>query len=201
MKKNKNQESIKIKQKNEYLLIFIVAAVMGVVGQTVLPWLSSQLNPYYFEFRFLISNVDIYPFIIVLLIGFKNTEPKRAFRRVCIYFVGLCLGYYGCTSSMAVYNAVVSGNANYLFNVVSDLKDAFGYIFIGVLAGIWGYSMLKFKSKKYVYELMLLPFIGLSACIAYSNFACEPPQIFMIIVDVLCLTGIIAFSLRKKYSE
>lgn len=26
------------------------------------PWLFTKLNLYYFEFRFLISNIDIYPF-------------------------------------------------------------------------------------------------------------------------------------------
>lgn len=40
---------------------------MGVIGQTILPWWSTKLNLYYFDFRFFISNIDIYPFIKYLL--------------------------------------------------------------------------------------------------------------------------------------
>ena len=190
-----------LKLKNDYFLIFIISTVMGILGQTIIPWLSTKLNLYYFEFRFLISNIDIYPFIIVLLISLKNTDPKKAFGRILIYFTGLCLGYYGYTSVVAVYNAFTSGNANYLLNILFDLKDSLAYIFIGVLAGIWGFIMLKYKSKKYLYDLMMLPFILINIYIIYSNFICNPPQILMIIVDILGLVGIIMCSFNSKLSK
>lgn len=40
---------------------------MVVIGQTSLPWWSTKLNLYYFNFRSFISNIDIYPFIKYLL--------------------------------------------------------------------------------------------------------------------------------------
>ena len=190
-----------IKLKNEYLAIFIISIVMGVLGQTIIPWLSTKLNLYYFEFRFLISNIDIYPFIIVLLISFKNNEPKKAFWRILIYFTGLCLGYYGYTSVIAIYNAFTSRNINYLLNILFDLNDLLGYLIIAVFVGIWGFIMLKYKNKKYLYNLMLLPFILISIYTIYSNFTCSPLKIFMIIIDILCLVGIIICSFNKKLSK
>lgn len=195
------KENHKEHQKNEYFLIFVISTVMGVLGQTMIPWLSAKLNLYYFEFRFLISNIDIYPFIVVLLISFKNSEPKKAFWRILIYFIGLCVGYYGYISAVSVYNAFTSGNANYLLNILSALKDSVEYILIAVLAGLWGFIMLKYKSKKYLYGFMLLPFILISVYIAYTNFVCKPPQIFMIIVDILGLVGIIRCSFNSKPSK
>ena len=165
----------------------------------MIPWLSCKLNLYYFEFRFLISNIDIYPFIVVLLIHLKNTNPKKAFFRIWIYFTGLCLGYYGYTSVVSVYNAFTSGNVNYLLNILFDLKDSLEYIVIGILAGIWGFIMLKYRSKKYVYSFMMLPFILVNVCVIYSDFTCNPPQIFMIIVDILCLVGIIMCLCNDKF--
>ena len=45
--------------KNEYWLLLIIAIMMGGLGQTLIPWIATQLNLYYFNFRFLISNLDI----------------------------------------------------------------------------------------------------------------------------------------------
>lgn len=87
----------------------------------------------------------------------------------------------------------------YLSNIILDLADLLEYSFIGVLAGIWGYIMVKHKDKQYLYHLMLLPFISLiSIYDLYSNFICNPPQLFMIIVDILGLIGIVICSLNKK---
>lgn len=199
LKMGENIKSLIIK--NEYFQIFIISTVMGIVGQTILPWLSIKLNLYYFNFRFFISNIDIYPFIVILLINFKNTKHKKAFWRILIYFTGLCLGYYGYTSAIAVYNAFSSRNANYLLNILFDLKDSLEYIFVGVLAGLWGFFMLKYKYRKRLYGLLVLPFILINIYILYANFTCNPPQIFMIIVDILCLVGIIMCSFNHKLSE
>ena len=53
---------------------------MGVIGQTILPWWSTKLNLYYFDFRFFISNIDIYPFIRYLLgtilAAYKDFEDR-----------------------------------------------------------------------------------------------------------------------------
>ena len=185
----------------EYLIIFIVAIGMGVIGQTIIPELSTKLNLYYFDFRFLISNIDIYPFIIVFLISFKKPEPKKAFWRIFIYFIGLCIRYYGYTSIINFYNAFAYKNVNYISNIILNLKDLFEYLFIGLFASIWGYIMLKYKNKKYLYYLMLLPFVLISIYIIYSNFTCNPPNLFMIIVDIFSLIGIIICSLNKKYPK
>ena len=190
-----------LKLKNEYFLIFIISTVTGVLGQTIVPWLSNELNLYYFKFEFLISNIDIYPFIVVLLISLKNTDPKKAFGRILIYFTGLCLGYYGYTSVIDGYNAFISGNANYLLNILFDLKDSLEYLFIAALAGVWGFIMVKYKSKKYLYDVMILPFILINIYVIYSNFICNPPQILMIIVDILGLAGIIICLFKSKLSR
>lgn len=184
--------------KNEYLLILIIATMMGVLGQTLIPWIATQLNLYYFNFRFLISNIDIYPFIVVFLISSKNPEPKKVFWRILIYFIGLCLGYYGYTSIISFYQAFAYKDLIYLSNIILDLADLLEYSFIGVLAGIWGYIMVKHKDKQYLYHLMLLPFILISIYDLYSNFICNPPQLFMIIVDILGLIEIVICSLNKK---
>ncbi len=190
-----------IKSINEYLPIFIISALMGILGQTIIPWLSAKLNLPHFEFRFLISNIDIYPFVIVLLISLKNPEPKKVFWRILIYFIGLCLGYYGYTSVIAIYNALASGNINYLTNILSDLNDSLGYLIIAVLAGIWGFVMIKYKNKKNLYCFMLLPFILVSIYTIYSNVVRSPYNIFMIAVDVLSLAGIIICSFNKKFTN
>ena len=184
--------------KNEYLRILIIAIMMGVLGQTLIPWISTQLNLYYFNFRFLISNIDIYPFIVVLLIRFKNPEPKKVFWRILIYFIGLCLGYYGYTSMISFYQAFAYKNLVYLSNILLDLVDLLEYSFIGMLAGIWGYIIVKQKDNSYLYHLMLLPFILISIYDLYSNLICTPPQLFMIIVDILGLIGILICSLNKR---
>ena len=184
--------------KNEYWLLLIIAIMMGGLGQTLIPWIATQLNLYYFNFRFLISNLDIYPFIVVFLISFKNPEPKKVFWRIFIYFIGLCLGYYGYTSIISFYQAFAYKDLIYLSNIILDLADLLGYSFIGVLAGIWGYVMVKHKDKQYLYHVMLLPIILISIYDLYSNFTCNPPQLFMMIVDILGLIGIIICSLNKK---
>ncbi len=38
--------------KNEYWLLLIIAIMMGGLGQTLIPWIATQLNLYYFNFRF-----------------------------------------------------------------------------------------------------------------------------------------------------
>ena len=171
---------------------------MGVLGQTIIPWLSIKLNLSWFDFRFLISNIDIYPFIVILLITYKNKNPKKAFIRIFIYFLGLCLGYYGYTSTIHIYNAIAQSNVAYLSNILSDLNDVLGYLIIGSLAGIWGYLMLKYTDKKHIYYLMSLPFILLAIYALYSNVVHNPSNIFMIIVDILSLTGTILLSFGKN---
>ena len=71
---------------NGYVALFVFAALVGLLGQTVVPWLSDQLNSPHLGFRFLVSDIDIYPFVVVALITFGNTEPKRAFWRVLVFF-------------------------------------------------------------------------------------------------------------------
>lgn len=78
---------------NGYVALFVFAALVGLLGQTVVPWLSDHLNPPYLGFRFLVSNIDIYLLIVTALVTFRNTVPKRAFCRVLAFFSGLCLGY------------------------------------------------------------------------------------------------------------
>lgn len=190
-----------VTSQNEYLLVFFIAFITGILGQTIIPWLSMKLNLYWFDFRFLISNIDIYPLIVVLLIGFNNTIPKRAFWRIFIYFLGLCLGYYGYTSSIHIYNAIEYKNINYLSNVLSDINDVTGYLIIGTLAGVWCYIMLKYKVKKHLYFLLFLPFILLSAYILYSNLIHNPSNVFMIVVDISTLIGIILSSFNKSINN
>ena len=193
----KKDEELKVVKK-EYWLIFLIAFLMGILGQTIIPWLSLKLNISWFNFRFLISNIDIYPFIVMLLITYKNTNQKKVFIRIFIYFLGLCLGYYGYTSATHVYHAIEQSNTAYLLNILSDLNDIFGYLVIGNLAGIWGYLMLKYKNKKYIYYLMPLPFVLLAMYVVYSNVVHNPTNIFMIIVDVLGLIGTILLSFGKN---
>lgn len=195
--KMEKDEKLKV-DKKEYRLIFSIAFLMGILGQTIIPWLSIKLNLSWFNFRFLISNIDIYPFIVVLLITYKNTNPKKAFMRTIIYFLGLCLGYYGYTSTTHVYHAIEQSNTTYLSNILFDLNDVFGYLVIGSLAGIWGYLILKYKNKKYIYYLMPLPFVLLAMYVVYSNVVHNPTNIFMIIVDVLGLIGTILLSFGKN---
>ena len=78
---------------NEYAALSLFAALTGLLGQTLIPWLSGQLNSRYLEFRFVVSNIDVYPFAVVALITFKNAEPKKALFRILAFFSGLCLGY------------------------------------------------------------------------------------------------------------
>ena len=123
---------------NGYVALFVFAALVGLLGQTVVPWLSDQLNSPHLGFRFLVSDIDIYPFVVVALITFRNTEPKRAFWRVLVFFSGLCLGYYGYTAALAAYSALESGSAGYLANVLSSAKDALEYMAVALCAGAWG---------------------------------------------------------------
>lgn len=57
---------------NGYVALFVFAALVGLLGQTVVPWLSDQLNSPHLGFRFLVSNIDIYPFVVV---GTAITHP------------------------------------------------------------------------------------------------------------------------------
>jgi len=61
---------------NGHVALFVFAALVGLLDQMVVPWLSDQLNSPHLGFRFLVSDIDIYPFVVVALITFRNTEPK-----------------------------------------------------------------------------------------------------------------------------
>ena len=173
---------------------------MGLLGQTVVPWLSDQLNSPHLGFRFLVSDIDIYPFVVVALITFGNTEPKRAFWRVLVFFSGLCLGYYGYTASLAAYSALESGSAGYLANVLSSAKDALEYMAVALCAGAWGFVMQKNARRRLLYAAMLVPFIVITMACTYSNLVTEPPQLLMAAVDILCLAGIFQCLPRKATS-
>ena len=73
---------------NEYAALFLFSALMGLLGQTFIPWLSGQLNSRYLDFWFVVSNIDVYPFAVVALITFKNAEPKKALFRILAFFSG-----------------------------------------------------------------------------------------------------------------
>ena len=133
---------------NGYVALFVFAALVGLLGQTVVPWLSDQLNSPHLGFRFLVSDIDIYPFVVVALITFGNTEPKRAFWRVLVFFSGLCLGYYGYTAALAAYSALESGSAGYLANVLSSAKDALEYMAVALCAGAWGFAMQRSARRR-----------------------------------------------------
>lgn len=182
---------------NGYAVLFIFAALMGILGQTVVPWLSDQLSSPHLEFRFLVSNIDIYPFVVVALVTFKNTEPKKAFCRVLAFFSGLCLGYYGYTAALATIRAFESGNARYLANVLSSTKDALEYMVVALSAGAWGFAMQKNAHRRLLYRAMLVPFILIAVASIYSNLVHNPPQILMATVDVLCLAGIFLCSSHR----
>lgn len=61
---------------NGHVALFVFAALVGLLGQMVVPWLSDHLNSPHLGFRFPVSDIDIYPFVVVALITFRNTEPK-----------------------------------------------------------------------------------------------------------------------------
>ena len=182
---------------NEYAALSLFAALTGLLGQTLIPWLSGQLNSRYLEFRFVVSNIDAYPFAVVALITFKNAEPKKALFRILAFFSGLCPGYYGYTAALAACSALGSGNAGYLANVLSDAQDAFEYMVIALCVGAWGFAMQKVARRRFMYRAMLAPFILITAWSIYSNLACNPPQILMFALDVLCMAGIFMCSSRK----
>ena len=186
---------------NGYVALFVFAALVGLLGQTVVPWLSDQLNSPHLGFRFLVSDIDIYPSVVVALITFGNTEPKRAFWRVLVFFSGLCLGYYGYTAALAAYSALESGSAGYLANVLSSAKDALEYMAVALCAGAWGFAMQRSARRRLLYAAMLVPFIVITMACTYSNLVAEPPQILMAAVDILCLAGIFLCLPRKATSE
>ena len=70
------------------------------------------------------------------LIYYKNYYPFNCFKRIVLYFVGLCLGYYRVTSFYSIYNAITIRN-EYLLNIFSDLKD-FIYILLFLFLLVFG---------------------------------------------------------------
>lgn len=185
--------------KNELLVIFIISILTGLLGQTLIPTLSSYVSYKSLKFDCLISNIDIYTFVIVFLICYKNPEPKQCFKRIVIYFVGLCLGYYGFTSGIAIYDCFVSNRIEYLINILADIQDSVVYIVISIFAGSWGYIMTKYQNKKKLFYIMTLPFILVSMYYFYENiFECIQMHIVMGIVDVICIIGIIICVCKKN---
>lgn len=186
--------------KKEILSIFVIAFIIGILGQTLIPLLSSKITIEYLKFDVLISNIDIYSFIIVFFICYKNPQPKQCFYRIFVFFVGLCLGYYGYTSCVDMYKAITV-RPEYLTNILSDFVDSLEYIIISIFAGVWGYIMIKYQSNKTVFFGMALPFIIVNIISFYENiFVCNPMKLFMGITDILLIIAIL-ICLYRKYQN
>ena len=68
---------------------------------------------------------------------------------------------------------------------------------IALCAGAWGFVMQRVARRHFLYRAMLAPFILITAWSIYANLACNPPQILMSALDVLCMAGIFMCSSRK----
>lgn len=169
---------------------FIAAIITGFIGQSLIPLLSANFVFSYWDFSVLISNIDIYPLVITLMICLPNKGPKHVLFRIFIYFIGLCIGYYGWTSGLDIYHCIVQSEIRYLYNILSDLQDSAVWITLGLLAGIWGYFTIKFESKRTLFYVLMAPFGIVEILSIYDNLTCMTANIIMSIVDVLCLIGI-----------
>lgn len=185
---------------------FFIGAIMGLIGQTLVPMLFKPMEDTYWDMSVLISNMDIYPFLIVFMIYKGDKSPKIVFKRIFLYFLGLCVGYYMWTTILGLQNAVESGHSDaFYYTFISDLADGLVYSVVGFFAALWGCVMarLKGKGRMAAYYVMTVPFIIVEVLCADFSLACEPPRVMMALVDVICLAGIMVFmvKVRKEFSD
>lgn len=188
--------------KRDLFYTFLISLITGFVGQTLIPLLASSFCFTHWDFSGLISNIDIYPLAIVIMICMSNQGSKHVLFRIVTYFVGLCLGYYGWTSGLDIYHSIVQNNSSYLYNILSDILDTVMWIIIALLAGVWGYFTIKFESNKVLFYILITPFAIVELLSAYNNLTTVYVNIIMAIIDLFCLIGIIlVVRIRTKNSE
>ena len=184
--------------KKDLFYTFLAALITGFIGQNLIPMLANDIQFTHWDFSCLIANLDIYPLVIVMMICLANNGPKHVFLRIFIYFVGLCIGYYGWTSGLTICEAVKYSESRLLCNLLSDATDAAEYILLGLLAGVWGYFTIKFESKRALFYFFISPFVIadiLAFC--FNLFIKIDANIIMAAIDFLCIIGI-CFLVRKR---
>lgn len=182
-------------------LPFIIGFLMGLIGQTLVPLIFKSTESTIWDMTGLISNIDIYPFIIVFMIYHKNKSPKLIFKTILLYFVGLCVGYYLWTTFLGLYNTIESNHADaFYYALFEDFFDGLLYCVIGFFAALWGLAMGKLRQKNRLvpYYIMTVPLILVELGMIASCMVCVVPQIMAAFVDLLCLTGIIMFMVKAK---
>lgn len=182
-------------------LPFIIGAVMGLLGQTLIPTAFRATEDTIWYMRGLVSDMDIYPLVIVFMICHKAESPRAIFTRIFLFFVGLCVGYYLWTTFLGLCSAIETGYKENFFSVFyADLLDGAVYSVLGFFAALWGYAMgkLKCKGRMAAYYVMTVPFIIVEVIWVVFSMSCVVPQVMMALIDLLCLAGIIVFMVRER---
>lgn len=180
---------------------FFIGALTGLVGQTLIPMASEPLDDTPWAFGGLVSDIGIYPFLIVFMIYRRDKSPQIVFKRIFLFFVGLCVGYYLWTTFLGLRHAIESGHKEAFGSVfLSDLFDGAVYGTIGFFAALWGAAMVRLKGNKRMaaYYVMTVPFIIVEVFYLCFSLMCVVPQIMMALVELLCLAAIIVFMVKAK---
>ncbi len=183
--------------KKDLMITFFSALITGFVGQTLIPMLSKGLKFSYWDFSIFVSDLDIYPLVIVLMICLANNGPKHVLLRILTYFVGLCVGYYGWECGLMIYGAVMHHDEHLLGSLLLCAGETAAYIIFGFLASIWGYFTSKFERKRVVFCLLISPFVIVELMMACFNLMKVDVNILMTAVDLLCMIGIF-YVARKR---
>ncbi|MGN0594478.1 MAG: hypothetical protein ACI4I6_04920 [Hominimerdicola sp.] len=160
----------------------ITAQLLGKLNGTVLgdKWGLSGL----------LSNLDIWPLIILLVLYRAKPTPKQMFRDLLFLFIGLDVAYYAYTSIQSSIQFYEAGHLEYLgVNLFEDFVDCLIYTIIGFAAGIWGYFMTKFRNagRKLKYYAMVCPFFIVQIYLLISNLVYIKLLLGTFILDMLCL--------------
>lgn len=121
-----------------------------------------------FSFSSIMGSIGFYAVLILLLI-FRNTaSPKKQFRDLFLFFLGLDFVYYlyifilEFTQYLHVKTKspdIMHEISFYFQNTTAEIIDFTKWTIIGTAAAIWGYFTVKLRNanKKKMYILMLAP--------------------------------------------
>ncbi len=113
------------------------------------------------DFATTMTGLSIYAAIILLVIR-RDVPPKRQFRDLILYFIGLDFFYYLYTFFIRVFLFMTDPmNNNALRDSLTtyEINDFIYYTVIGLAASVWAYVATKLRNteKKKLYIVMLLP--------------------------------------------
>ncbi len=120
-----------------------------------------------FSFSGIMSGLSFWAAVILLLILRKNISPRKQFRDIFLFFLGLDSFYYLYIFIMELFvflhimlkNENLSHNFGYYFQLTQgEIFDFLKWTTIGTAAALWGFFTVKLRTRKIIISnILLLP--------------------------------------------